>query len=81
MMMFAITFYILFSLTVGLGILKYEYEVNKSVDIWGTILYPLIWPFLLGVTLTKIVTTDVIALINAPDEDEESEEEENGEQE
>lgn len=76
MMIFAITFYILFSLTVGMGILKHEYEINKSVDIWGTLLYPLIWPFLLGVTLAKIVTTDVIVLIDVTEEEEEEEEEE-----
>lgn len=81
MMIFAITFYILFSLSVGMGILKYEYEVNKSVDIWGTLLYPIIWPFLLGVTLAKIVTTDVVVMVDAPDEGDEPEEEENGEQE
>jgi hypothetical protein len=73
MMLFAITFYILFSLSVGMGVLKHEYEINKSVDIWGTLLYPLIWPFLLGVTLAKIVTTDVIVLIDVAEEEEEEE--------
>jgi hypothetical protein len=61
MILFFITFYCFFSILVGLGILRYEQEINNGgVDILGMFIYPITWPYFLGIAISKIVVNSFI---------------------
>jgi hypothetical protein len=76
-----ITFYILFSIAIGLGILRYEQELNNSgLDMFGVIIYPIGWPYFLGVMISKVLNNDYVLTFSHPKEQEEEDEQEESEE-
>lgn len=62
-----ISIYIIFSIAIALGILRYEQELNGGeFDIVGLFIYPITWPFFIGIALSKIINSDYVLTINYP---------------
>lgn len=65
-----ITFYIVISLMIAAGMLKYEQDYNEELTgvkiyyLLNFILYPIIWPYVLGTTIAKIAISDYVITIN-----------------
>jgi hypothetical protein len=74
-MMLFITIYTIFSILITIGILKHEQDINETrdVDIKGVLLYPFIWPMLIGILISKVINSDYVLTINIPTENDQEE--------
>jgi len=67
-----ITFYVLFSLAIGLGILKDEQLLNQTnkIDIFSMFVYPLVWPYFFGILISKVLNSDAVFTVKFPNKEE-----------
>jgi hypothetical protein len=74
-MILFITVYTLFSILIAIGILRHEQDLNQTgeMDIKGMLLYPFIWPMLIGILISKVINSDYVLTINIPTENDQEE--------